>query len=108
MKGKFKDRKEQKEVTEAMNALLLPLLHCLDNCTVILVRRALYLLGEIEIEPQENEADVLDEIRAEVKAKIVKRPWLDFKDRERDRNDAFLEVLDIIDKHKAESEVGDA
>lgn len=46
----------------------------------------------------------LDKIRAEIKAKIEKRPWLDFKDRERDRNDAFLEVLDIIDKYKAESE----
>lgn len=47
---------------------------------------------------------VLDKIRAEIKSKIVKRPWLDFKDRERDRNDAFLEVLDIIDKYKTESE----
>lgn len=45
---------------------------------------------------------VLDKIRAEVKGKIVKRPWLDFKDRERDRNDAFLEVLDIIDKYSKE------
>jgi hypothetical protein len=47
---------------------------------------------------------ILDKIRAEIKSKIVKRPWLDFEDRERDRNDAFLEVLDIIDKYKAESE----
>jgi hypothetical protein len=45
-----------------------------------------------------------DKIRTEIKAKIIKRPWLDFEDRERDRNDAFLEVLDIIDKYKAESE----
>ena len=50
------------------------------------------------------EREVLDKIRAEIKGKIVKRPWLDFEDRERDRNDAFLEVLDIIDKYKAESE----
>ena len=48
---------------------------------------------------------ILDRIRAEIKSKIVKRPWLDFEDRERDRNDAFLEVLDIIDKYKAELEV---
>lgn len=47
-------------------------------------------------------ADILDKIRAEIDGKIVKRPWLDFEDRERDRNDAFLEVLDIIDKYKAE------
>lgn len=46
---------------------------------------------------------ILDKIRAEIKSKIVKRPWLDFKDMERDRNDAFLEVLDIINKYKAES-----
>jgi len=39
-------------------------------------------------------------IRAEVEGKIIKRPWLDFEDRERDRNDAFLEVLNIIDKYK--------
>ena len=47
---------------------------------------------------------ILDKIRAEIEKKIIKRPWLDFEDRERDRNDAFLEVLDIIDKYKAESE----
>lgn len=46
----------------------------------------------------------IDRLRAEIKGKIVKRPWLDFEDRERDRNDAFLEVLDIIDKYKAEVE----
>ena len=51
-----------------------------------------------------RENRLLAKIRAEVKGKIVKRPWLDFKDRERDRNDAFLEVLDIIDKYRIESE----
>ena len=51
-----------------------------------------------------SEECVLDKIRAEIDAKIVRRPWLDIKDRERDRNDVFLEVLDIIDKYKAESE----
>jgi hypothetical protein len=56
---------------------------------------------ELETSKQEP---MLDKIRAEIKSKIVKRPWLDFEDRERDRNDAFLEVLDIIDKYKAESE----
>lgn len=44
--------------------------------------------------------NILDKIRSEIKLKIVKRPWLDFEDRERDRNDAFLEVLDIIDKYR--------
>ena len=54
------------------------------------------------VTPQLN--TILDKIRAEIEGKIVKRPWLDFEDRDRDRNDAFLEVLDIIDKYKAESE----
>lgn len=52
------------------------------------------------------EEHILDKIRAEVEKKIIKRPWLDFKDMERDRNDAFLEVLDIIDKYKTESGKG--
>ena len=56
---------------------------------------------DIAIKTLEKEP-ILDKIRAEVKKKIVKRPWLDFKDRERDRNDAFLEVLDIIDKYREE------
>lgn len=52
---KFKNRKEQREVTETMNALLLPMLNFFDNNTAIKVKRALYLLGEIEIEPKESE-----------------------------------------------------
>lgn len=48
---------------------------------------------------------ILDKIRAEIERKIKRRPWLDFEDRERDRNDAFLEALDIIDKYKVEREV---
>ena len=55
MDEKFKDRKEQRKVTEIMNALLLPLLSYLNSDTAIIVKRALYLLGEIEIEPQESE-----------------------------------------------------
>ncbi len=39
---------------------------------------------------------VLDKIRAEIEQKIVIRPWLDFEDMERDRNDAFLAVTDAI------------
>lgn len=54
MSEKFKDRKEQRKVTETMNAMLLPLLPCLNSETAIIVKRALYLLGEIEIEPQEE------------------------------------------------------
>lgn len=54
------------------------------------------------VTPQLNTG--FDKIRAEIEKKIVKRPWLDFEDRERDRNDAFLEVLDIIDKYKTKSE----
>ena len=52
---KFKDRKEQRQVTEVMNGLLLPTLNYLNADTAIKVRRALYLLGEIEVEPQESE-----------------------------------------------------
>lgn len=50
----------------------------------------------------------LDNLRAKIKGKIIKRPWLDFEDRERDRNDAFLEVLDIIDKYKEENKDADS
>ena len=49
---------------------------------------------------KDGKSDVLDKIRAEIKGKIVKRPWRDFEDREKDRDDAFLEALDIIDKYK--------
>ena len=51
----YKDRREQRKVTETMNALLLPLLPYLNSDTAIIIKRALYLLGEIEIEPQERE-----------------------------------------------------
>ena len=51
---KFKDRKEQREVTETMNALLLSILHYLNDDTAIKVRRALYLLGKIEFELPER------------------------------------------------------
>lgn len=54
MGEKFKDRKEQRNVTETMNSLLLPLLPYLSSETAIVVKRALYLLGEIEVEPQEG------------------------------------------------------
>ena len=52
---KFKDRKEKRQVTEVMNGLLLPTLNYLNADTAIKVRRALYLLGEIEVEPRESE-----------------------------------------------------
>lgn len=55
MSKKFKDRKEQRKVTETMNALLLPLLSYCNNDTKEIIKRALYLLGEIEVEPQERE-----------------------------------------------------
>jgi hypothetical protein len=55
MSEKFKDRKEQRKVIETMNALLLSLLPYLSSETAIVVKRALYLLGEIEVEPQESE-----------------------------------------------------
>lgn len=55
MSEKFKDRKEQRKINETMNALLLPLLPHLTSDTAIIVRKALYLLGKIEIEPQGSE-----------------------------------------------------
>ena len=56
----YKDRREQRKVTETMNALLLPLLSCLSSETAIVVKRALYLLGEIEVDPQESEVHDAD------------------------------------------------
>ena len=53
--GHYKDRREQRKVTEAMNSLLLPLLPYFSSETAIIVKRALHLLGEIEIEPQKSE-----------------------------------------------------
>lgn len=55
MSEKFKDRKEQRKITETMSALLLPMLPYLNSNTAIIVKRALYLLGEIEIELQKSE-----------------------------------------------------
>lgn len=46
----YKNRKEQREITETMNSLLLQLLPYLNSDTAIKLRRALHLLGEIEIE----------------------------------------------------------
>ncbi len=50
----YKDRREQRKVTETMDSLLLPMLSYLNSDTEIIVRRALYLLGEIEVESQER------------------------------------------------------
>lgn len=50
--ARFKDRTEQRQVVELMNELLLPTLDYLNADTAILVRRALYLLGEIGVESQ--------------------------------------------------------
>ena len=52
---KYQSRKEQRNVTETMSALLLPLLPYLNSDTAIIVKRALYLLGEIEVDLQERE-----------------------------------------------------
>lgn len=49
----YKDRTEQRRITETMNSLLAPMLYYLNNDTAIIVKRALYLLEEIKIEPQE-------------------------------------------------------
>lgn len=52
--NKYQSRKEQRTVTETMNALLLPLLPYLTSDTAVIVKRALYLLGEIEFEETEG------------------------------------------------------
>lgn len=46
--------------------------------------------------------DVLDKIRDEIEQKIKKSSGLNHTRTERDRNNAFLEVVDIIDKYRAE------
>ena len=53
---------------------------------------------------EDGKNDAIDEISAEIEQKIIKRPYMDFKEWERCHNDTILEVLDIIDKYKAESE----
>lgn len=52
---KFKNRKEQREITETMDSVLLPLLEYFNAETAIKIRRGLYLLSKIDIEPQEDE-----------------------------------------------------
>lgn len=54
---KYKNRQEKREVTETMNALLLPMIDYLNVYTANRVRKALYLLGEIEIKPQAESED---------------------------------------------------
>lgn len=54
-----------------------------------------------------EQTNVLDKIETEMKQKIIKKPNMDFEWWERCQNDAILDVLDIIDKYKAESESKD-
>lgn len=51
---KYKDEDERQKVTETMNLLLSPILPNLNTETAISVMRALYLLGEIDVESQER------------------------------------------------------
>ena len=51
----YKDRREQRNVTETMNNLLLPLLPHLNSEVASIVKYSLYLLDNIEVEPQESE-----------------------------------------------------
>ena len=52
---KFKNRKEQREITETMDRVLLPLLEYFNAETAIKIRRGLYLLSKIDVESQESE-----------------------------------------------------
>ncbi len=51
-----------------------------------------------------NACYVLDDVRAEIERKIVTISWLNLTDREKNRNDAFFEALEIIDKYKMKVE----
>lgn len=51
----YESRKEQRHITEEMNALLLPLARYLDDDTKKVVKRALYLLENIDIQENKNE-----------------------------------------------------
>ena len=63
------------------------------------------LMANIAVDMQKNEVNaVLDKIRDEIEQKIKKRPGLNHSRMERERNDAFLETLDIIDKYSKEQE----
>ena len=53
---KYKDEDERQKVTETMNLLLSSILPILSSETTITVQRALYLLGEIDVESQECES----------------------------------------------------
>ena len=44
--------------------------------------------------------NLLEQLRAEIEQKIKKRPGLNHTRAERERNDAFLEVLDILEKYR--------
>jgi len=52
---KFKDRKEEREVTETMDGLLLSMMNYFDADTAAKVRRALHLLSQIGIEERPHD-----------------------------------------------------
>ena len=62
-----------------------------------------HLIGATDNIKALEQEPILDKIRVEIEQKIVKRHGLNHTRSERDRNDAFLEVLEIIDEYKAES-----
>ena len=51
----YESRFEQRQVTETMNALLLPMIRYFDDNTKEIVKRALYLLEHIDIETWRSE-----------------------------------------------------
>ena len=57
-----------------------------------------------ELEELKTQDSIFGKIRSEIEQKIVRRSGLSHTRSERDRNDAFLEVLDIIDKCRKEQE----
>lgn len=49
--------------------------------------------------------DKIKKVREEIENKIHKDPYLNFSNRNRERNDAFIEALEILDKLISESGV---
>jgi len=56
------------------------------------------MLRDWQEEVQAIPLDKVKQAREEIENKIHKDPYLNFSNRNRERNDAFIEVLEILDK----------
>ena len=64
---KFKDRKEQRQVTETMGALLLPLMPFLNEETCNRIEIGMRILRDTDIEEQEKDDEALQFIARSIK-----------------------------------------